>query len=230
MATKRISQKITRTKKNAPIIEEKPVAQSIITSNPSIDFKQKIKSPKYYIPAIILVLALLAYVFKGQFITAVVNGQPITKAQYISALEAKDGKAVLDSLVVQTLINQEASKKGISISQKELDADTKQIQDNLTKQGQNLDQLLAAQGMTRADFEDQLKTQKLIEKLLGNNITVTDKEIQDYIDQNKDSLPQGVSETNLKNQVKQQLYQQKLSDKAQAWIQDLQQKAKIIYF
>ncbi|HEX8965440.1 MAG TPA: SurA N-terminal domain-containing protein, partial [Patescibacteria group bacterium] len=216
-------------KKVSPILEQQPVAQPI-SSSPTMDFKQKIKNPKYFIPAIIIVLAILAYAFKGQFITAIVNGQPITRAQYISALEAKDGKTVLDSLVVETLINQEAAKKGVTISQKELDADTKQIQDNLTKQGQNLDQLLAAQGMTRADFQTQLKTQKLIEKLLGNNITITDQEIQNYIDQNKDSLPQGISDADLKNQVKQQLFQQKLGEKAQAWIQDLQQKAKITYF
>lgn len=230
MATRKSAAKQSpKIKKVSPILEQQPVAQPI-SSSPTMDFKQKIKNPKYFIPAIIIVLAILAYAFKGQFITAIVNGQPITRAQYISALEAKDGKTVLDSLVVETLINQEAAKKGVTISQKELDADTKQIQDNLTKQGQNLDQLLAAQGMTRADFQTQLKTQKLIEKLLGNNITITDQEIQNYIDQNKDSLPQGISDADLKNQVKQQLFQQKLGEKAQAWIQDLQQKAKITYF
>lgn len=230
MATRKTAAKQSpKIKKISPVLEQQPVAQPI-SSSPTVDFKQKIKNPKYFIPAIIIVLAILAYAFKGQFITAIVNGQPITRAQYISALEAKDGKTVLDSLVVETLINQEAAKKGVTISQKELDADTKQIQDNLTKQGQNLDQLLAAQGMTRADFQTQLKTQKLIEKLLGNNITITDQEIQNYIDQNKDSLPQGISDADLKNQVKQQLFQQKLGEKAQAWIQDLQQKAKITYF
>lgn len=226
MATKKTAAK-KATKKVIP--QEQPVVKTI-ASKPQFNFKQNIRNPKYYVPAIIIVLLILAYIFKGQFITAMVNGQPIFRAQYVSALEAKDGKTVLDSLVVQTLINQEAAKKHVSVSQSELNTDTKQIEDNLTKQGQNLNQLLAAQGMTRTDFEDQLKTQKLIEKLIGNNITVSDKEIQDYMNQNKDSLPQGVSDADLKNQVKQQLYQQKLSDKAQAWIQDLQQQAKISYF
>lgn len=227
MATRKITvKKVTKIKRVAPVINQ----SEILPQEQSASIKERIKNPKFYIPAAIIALAILAYAYKGQFITAMVNGQPITRAEYIKTLEAKDGKTVLDSLVIKTLVNQEAAKKGITISQKELDQNSKQIEDSLTKQGQNLDQLLAMRGMTRADFVGQLKTQKIIEKILGKDITVSDKEIQDYIDQNKDSLPQGLSDADLRQQVKQQVVQQKLSQKAQAWIQDLQQKAKISYF
>jgi len=209
------------------IEKEAPVLKTVTKSK---SLQEKIKKPSFFIPAIVIILIVLLFLFRGQFVTAMVNGQPIFRYQYIKALEQQDGKTVLDGLVVNKLIGQEAAKKGVTISDPELRQDSKQIEDSIAKQGQSLDVLLAARGMTKSDFENQLKTQKLIEKMLGSQITVSDKDISDYMDQNKDSLPQGLSDNDLKNQIKQQIFQQKLGQKAQAWIQDLQQKARITYF
>ena len=40
------------------------------------------------------------------------------------------------------------------------------------------------------EFKEQIRVQKLVEKLIGKDIKVTDKEIDDYIEKNKDSIPQ----------------------------------------
>jgi parvulin-like peptidyl-prolyl isomerase len=213
-----------KVKKNNKIIKE----ENIVT--PSVQSKSTINNPRIYIPIILIVLAILIYVFRSWFIVAIVNGQPISRTAFVHELEARNGKQILNELVVRTLVFQEANKKHISISQKEIDDALKGINDQLSQQGQTLDGALAARGMTKADFEDQIKMQKLIEKMLGNQVAVSDQEVNDYIDKNKDTFPPSLTGDELKKQVKQQLQQQKLSDKAGLWLQDLQKKAKITYF
>lgn len=190
----------------------------------------RLRQPRYFVPVIIIVVVALLYLFRSAFVVAIVNGQPITRGAYNQQLEAQAGKQVMNALVTQALIEQEASRQHITVSQSELDAQVKSIQDQLAKQGQTLDSALAAQGMTRDDFMTQLRLQALVKKLLASKIKVTDQEVNDYISKNQDSLPTGLSQSELKAQVQQQLEQQKLSQQAQALVQQLQQKAKITYF
>ncbi len=185
---------------------------------------------KIIIGVIVIVVLVSVYLLKSLFIVATVNGEPILRTTFTKELEKKDGKQVLNSLVTKSLILQEANKQKVTLTDTELAQEIKSLEDSLTKQGQNLDQLLQAQGMTRADLNEQIKMQKTIEKLIGKDVKVTDKEIQDYIDKNKDSFPESNSADENKKVVKQQLEQQKLSDKFQTWIADLEKKAKINYF
>ncbi len=191
---------------------------------------QTLKKPQVLLPIIALViLALLAYIFRSWFVVATVNGQIITRSQLNRQLEQQYGKEVLDSIVTKTLILQEANKQHISVSQDDVNSSLKQISDSLSQQGQSLDSVLAARGMSKQDLIDQIKLQKTVEKLVGKNVTVSDQEIENYISSNKDSLPTGLSDDQLKQQVKQQLLQQKINDKAQALVSDLQKKAHISY-
>lgn len=202
----------------------------IIESLKKIDIVRKIPKSKVLIIVGILITAGLLFYFKSLFIAATVNGQPISRLSLISELDKQGGKRTLETIITKTLILQEAQKKNASISQQEIDNELKKIEDSLSKQGQNLDQALVSQGMTKSDLTEQIKLQKLIEKMVGKDIKITDKEINDYITQNKDSLGENASSENTGQQVSDQLKQQKLSDKIQTWIGNLQQNAKISYF
>lgn len=190
----------------------------------------RIREPKVFVPVIILVLLVLLFLFRSAFVVALVNGQPISRSEFNKQLEAQAGKQVMNSLVTEKLIQQEADRQHITVNQSELDAQVKSIQNQLAKQGQTLDTALAAQGMTRDDFMTQLRLQALVKKMLANKIKVSDDEVNSYIDKNKDALPQDTNPDQLKAQVRQQLEQQKLTQAAQTLIQQLQQKAKITYF
>jgi foldase protein PrsA len=191
---------------------------------------KKIKKRHFaFIIAILLLLVSLFY-FKNQFVAALVNGQPIWRLTLIRELEKQAGKQALDSLITRTLILQEAKKQKITVSKEEVDQEIKEIEDNLTQQGQDFARLLEVQGMTRNDLAEQIKIQKLIEKLVGKDIEVSDKEVDEYISQNKDLIPKDSEPEETKASVKEQLRQQKLSDKVTEWLDSLQQNAKINYF
>ncbi|MDO8583343.1 MAG: SurA N-terminal domain-containing protein [bacterium] len=221
------------TKKAVKKTSKVPAKTQEVSMSKSFDMstvKDRIKQPRFFIPLIVLALVVVAFLLKGLFVAALVNGQPISRLSLIQELEKQGGKQALSALVNQTLILQEAKKKNITVSQKEVDASVKQVEDSLKQQGQNLDEALAMQGMTKQDFTMQLELRSMVEKLLADKIKVTDKEITDYMEKNKDTLPTNLKEDEVKKGVKQQLAQEKLATASQAWLVELQKNAKINYF
>jgi foldase protein PrsA len=193
-------------------------------------FLSRFKTKKFLILLFLILAGGILFYFKGLFIVATVNGQPVSRIALIQELEKRNGKQMLSSLITQILIQQEAQKQNISVSQKEINDEVKRVEDGLKKQGQTLDAALSLQGLTKDDFIAQIKLQKLVEKMLAKDIKVTDKEVSDYIEKNKDSIPKDLKAEEVTASARQQLQQQKLSSKAQSWIQGLQSKAKINYF
>lgn len=191
---------------------------------------EKLKTPRVFITLIVIIIVGLLFYFKGLFVAAVINGEPITRLSLISQLEKKDGKQMLSTLVTQTLISQEAKKRKIDVSQQEIDADIKKIEAGLTGQGQTLDQAMLAQGITREDLIKDIKIQKLVEKMFAKEVKVTDGEVADFIDKNQSSIPTNLTPDDVKKQVRQQLEQQKLSTVFQTWLDNAQRNAKIQYF
>ncbi len=180
------------------------------------------------IPAVVIVVIIFLGVFKNQFVVASVNGQPVNRLELINQLEKKDGKTILEQIITEKLIQQEAKKRGVKVSDEDVKAEVANIEKTVSAQGQNIDTLLAQQGMTRADLNEQVKIQLLLKKMVGSNVSVSDKDVEDYIEQNKEAMPTEITDTT-KGQIKQQLEQQKLNEKIQSFVADLQSKAKIQY-
>ena len=178
---------------------------------------------------IIIAIGALVYVNKGLFIVATVNGSPISRLTIIQKLEKASGKSLLDSLITEKLIQDEASAKKIVISNEEINGEIKKIEDQVTAQGGTLDAALAAQGMSMDDLKTRIILQKEMEKLLADKINVTDAEVAQYITDNKVSVPTG-REAAINDQIRSELSSQKLNNEAQTLITDLKSKAKIQYF
>jgi hypothetical protein len=204
--------------------------QAITDDVNKTSFLNRFKNRKFLIPLFLILTGGIIFYFKGLFVVALVNGQPITRLSIIQELEKRGGKQMLSSVITQALILQEAEKQNVTVAQKEIEEEIKKVEDNLKKQGQSLDQALTFQGLTREDFVTQIRLQKLVEKMLAKDMKVTDREIDDYIEKNENSIPKDMKPQEVTASARQQLQQQKLSSKAPAWIKDLQEKAKIIYF
>ncbi|MEK7559644.1 MAG: SurA N-terminal domain-containing protein [Patescibacteria group bacterium] len=191
-----------------------------------------LKNRKTVLFAVIIITGVLAliFIFKGLFIASIVNGEPISRLSIIKALEKQGGKATLDSLVTKKIIAQEIRKRNITISQSDTDGEIKKITESLKAQGTTIDQALAAQGMTRAQLDDEIKLQLSVQKMVGKDVEVSDKEIDEFIKANKAQFPEGTSEEQIKTQSTERIKQQKLQQKTQEFIKNLQEKAKITNF
>lgn len=222
MATK----KATRTTKKTTVKEEasKPVESKTPYSVPK--FK---RSYVFLVIGILAVIGLLYY-FRGMFVAATVNNQPISRIAFIQKLEEQGGQQTLDSMITETLIVQEAQKNNVVVTDEELNEEVKKLEENLKQQQQDLNALLEARGMTQDDLKTQLKTQKLLEKLLADKTEVTDAEVTEYITQNQEALGEQATTDEMKDQIKEQLKQQKFGEAFEAWITQVKNNANIQYF
>ena len=177
-------------------------------------------------------IAGIAIFFFGKsiFLAALVNGTPITRYSVIKELEKQNGKQALESLITKKLILQAAKKKNIEVKQSDVDKGIKKIEENTARQGQNLDEILKYQRMTRSDLMNQIKVQLTVEKLLADKIKVSEKEIEEFIKKNTPEEESSTQKLPTKDVAKTQLRQQKLEKEATAWVEQLKKNAKISIF
>jgi hypothetical protein len=190
----------------------------------------KVRKSLFILIGVIILLGAAAYFARSLFVAAVVNGQPISRLEVVGQAEKQVGKQTLSNLVRNSLIEQEARSENVTVSDDEINGEIKKLEANLSKQGQKLDQVLEVQGMTRDDLRHLIRLDKLVSKMVGKDVKVSGKEVDDYIAKNKDLLPQDQDEKVLKQQVKDRLQQEKTTEKVKTWLEDLQKKANVIYF
>lgn len=176
---------------------------------------------------IAMVAFLIGYFIRNSLIVATVNGKPIWRYKVVKQLENFYGANILNSLVEQELIKQEAEDKKIKVSDEEVSAQIKEIEATMISQGQTLDQALKESNMTRKDLEDSYRLNLTVEKILAGSVEVTDEEVQKYIDDNKDSFPEGTEMETVKTIIIGQLKQEKMSTQYQTFMKELRQKAEI---
>ncbi len=233
MATTKTAKKTTSVSKKTTAKVSKP-AKAGRSSLSVSDLQKKVLDPKnrrsLILAIIVIVLILAIYLGKSLFVAALVNGQPVSRLAIINDLEKQSGKAALDSVITRMLVFQEAQKKNITASEKDIDAEIARIRAQFQAQGQNLDQLLATQGLTKEKFRDEVKVQILVTKILGNQVKVTDKEFNDFLSKNQDLLASEKDQNAAKTSLRQQMEQQKLAQKYQEWIVTVKKNAKVTTF
>lgn len=177
----------------------------------------------------VLILALLLFKFKNLFVVASVNGKLISRWQLEKELNSKYAAQTLDNLISEQIILSQASQKGISVSSSDIDTNIKQIESRL-KGKMSLNNALAAQGMTLDSFRKQVEIQLTIDKMFDKDASVSDKEIDEFITQNKSTLPVSTDPAQLRAQVLTNLRQQKVGDLFDKWFADAKQKAKVVKY
>jgi len=193
--------------------------------------KLLVKTPKKLlitVGAIVLAVSLL-YGLVRLTVVALVNGRPIFRCSVIKDLEKQYGAKSLDVLILKALINQEAKKNKIIVTQKDVDAEIKKIETSVTAQGMSIDALLAQQGMTKDDLNSEIKIQLMVTKLAGEKMSVTEKEIDDYLVTLRESSTAEMEEEPTRTEIKNLLEQQKVQENIQTYLGDLKTKAKINY-
>lgn len=186
--------------------------------------------PWVRVAVVVVVVGLIAFFMsnKGLLVAAVVNGRPIFRWQLTSVMTSRYGAQTLDSMISQVLIDEEARKAGITVSQSDI---AKKEADLVQSLGSNvsIDDVLKYQGMTRADFDDQLRLQLTVEKLLGKDITITDADIDAYIATSSSTLT-STDEAGMREEAKQAIFSQEINDKLQTWFSGVRAKASILRF
>lgn len=144
-------------------------------------------------------------------VAAVVNGEKIylseveaelkdLKSRHKEMFEGSQGKEteklfkerILDDLIEKKLILQEAEKRGIKVTTKEVEAKLKQVK-GMFKSLKQFQETLKEQGWTEKDLRENIREQLLIEKMtdeVTKNVKVTDSEVKAYYEKNEDKFKQ----------------------------------------
>jgi len=125
---------------------------------------------------------------------------------------------------------QETKKEGVSVTNDQVQEEIKRIEGLVTEQGSTLDAALALQGQTRKDLEENIKIQKSVEKLLEEELQVTEDEIKAYFEQNKTFYGEGAKIENLQEDIREQIKSEKFNQAFESWVEKLRSESKIIYF
>ena len=127
------------------------------------------------------------------------------------------------------MVFQEANKKKVTASDQDINNEIAKIKKQFEAQGQNLDQLLLTQGLSQEKFKEEVKVQILVQKILGDQAKVSDKEFNDFLSKNKELIENEKDQATAKAALRTQMEQQKLAQKYQEWIATVKKNAKINY-
>lgn len=209
-------------KVKAKVSQPKTMSQE---KTPTKEKSFKIPVKKLIIFLAIIIVGFLLYQNKDLLVVATVNNKPISRQHFNQQLESQYGQQVLETMINEELIKQAAKDQKIVIDQEKIDEEMAKIEKSLPE-GMNLDQVLQMQGISRENLEEQMRLQLAIEEILAPKIQITDEELKQYIEENKDYFS-ATQEAQIREEAQEGLRQQKLNQSFQSWLQELTEKAEI---
>ncbi len=180
--------------------------------------------------ATLMVCGTLLYINRGVFIAATVDGSPIYRLTVLTELEKQGGAQALDTLITDVLLEKEFASRNITLSDSDIDAEIKKIEEQVSAQGGTLEAALAQQGMTMTVLREQITIQKKLELALQDKVAITDEELQAHIKESGATVPEGAEGEAIIAQIKDELKQQKFQSAAQTFVSDLKSKAEVTQY
>ncbi|MFJ7850700.1 peptidylprolyl isomerase [Peribacillus sp. NPDC097264] len=152
-----------------------------------------LKSTKTYVwaGAILIIAAILIYamVVSTDKTVASVGGEKIKEAELQDTLVKNYGAETVDQLITDKIVELEADKEGIKITEKEIQKEIDTLAESYGGEDA-LKEQLEASGSSLAALKQDIVVYLHTKKLVEPRITVTDDEISAYFEENKDTFAQ----------------------------------------
>ncbi|RAS83300.1 foldase protein PrsA [Priestia endophytica] len=151
-------------------------------------FKRKVM---YIILSVALVALIVCggWVYSKEQVVASVDGSDITKDDVYNLLADQNGAAAVDTLITEKIIDKEAEKEDIKITDKQVNQELDDLKEQYGGED-TFNQTLEASGVSLSSLKEDIKKNKEIEELLRPSIKITEKEMKEYFNENKDSFAQ----------------------------------------
>lgn len=209
-------------KKVVDTVAETKSSNNIKNKIPPVNLKN-VNLKKVGLIVIVGLLLGLVYMNRNEVIVATVNGRPVTRLDLWLELEDQNAQAALDNLIDKKLIRMEADIQNVSVSDAEVEEEIKTIEEGIVAQGYTLEQVLGFQGLTRETLKEQVRLQLMLERLLPQDVEVTEAEVDAAL---ANIVTEELEETpELREQVREELRQSKISQSAQIYITSLRERS-----
>lgn len=113
-------------------------------------------------------------------VVAVVNGDKITKDQLISTLIDWQSVSVLDQMIMQRLVGQEAKKAGVTVTPEQVKSRLEEIKKQNSAFGQDFDEMMRSRGITPGYIFASLKMRMQAEGIIKKRLKITSEEADQY--------------------------------------------------
>ena len=174
-----------------------------------------------------VIVFLIASRYRGLVLAGIVNKQPVWRMSLNQALVKRYGKAVVEELINNELVQQEAGKLKLTVSDAEIDEEVKQLAERIGGE-QALKDALTQYGLSETELRGQMRItllqRKIVEKI--TKVEVGDQEIKEYYEKNK-SYYSGKKFDEVKEEIKEILMDQKAQEEYSKWFAEVKAKAQI---
>lgn len=160
---------------------------------------------------------------------AVVNGERIYNGEFNDKLRQSYGETVISQMIDEKIIRQEARNQDVEISDEEVEKEIEQLEKDYGG-ADELDNQLEMNGTSRARLEDQIETVLIVQKILGDDIEITEQEKKDFYEEYKDVLfteNEDPTYEESEEKIEEILTEQKVSQELQPWLAELKDEANI---
>ncbi|WP_404328122.1 peptidylprolyl isomerase [Mesobacillus maritimus] len=137
---------------------------------------------------ILVVVALVVGLgFSKQETIASIDGEKITKDELYDVLVGQYGATALSALIDNKIIEMEADKEKITVSDKEIEDEYNAYVDSYGGE-EALSAALKQSGISEDDLKVDIENYFKLEKLLEPRVEITEEELKTYFDENKESF------------------------------------------
>ncbi len=170
----------------------------------------------------------LLWLNKSWILAAVVDGKPIFRWDLNRVMTSRFGEQTLEGMISEVLIDNAAAEAGVTVTSEEVTAREEQIVQSLGADV-TIDELLQYQGMSKEDFDKQIRTQLLVEKILGKDISISEEDVANFIATNSAQLV-ATEEAAMREEARQVLLDTEIGKRVQQWFGDLKENATIMRY
>ena len=116
---------------------------------------------------------------------AKVDGEKILQTELDEALRDQYGAAVLDTLITNKIVELEAKKQNITVSDEDIQAEYDELVESYGGE-ESIQAVYEANGLTEEAVKENIRTYQLTKNVIAASLDITDEEIEQYFEDNKD--------------------------------------------
>ena len=116
---------------------------------------------------------------------AKVDGEKILQTELDEALRDQYGAAVLDTLITNKIVELEAKKQNITVSEETIQSEYDELVESYGGEDA-IKEVYEANGLTEEAVKENIRTYQLTKNVIAASLDITDEEIEQYFEDNKD--------------------------------------------
>lgn len=192
------TKKVVKTNKTTPkrsTTKKAPVKKTVVKKSlPKLVFKKpNLHNPIYkqllkIVGIVVAIIGLIALADLGvqylnnDYSVAKVDGKRISKAKWHKNLENSYGSSVADTMINDTIIELEAKKADVEVTDEDIQTELDKIIARIGGQ-EAYEAALKASNLSEEELREQIRVQVLYTKVIGPSITYTDDDLKAFFNQ-----------------------------------------------